>query len=408
MLTFTDRQFVREHFNDDLHRLLLSAHRYPGIQMPLVVEQIEAFRKVQTKIPSWFRFDLELPAPLSVEQASSERTARFKAGLFAGKTMADLSGGMGVDTFFFAERFEQVFYVEPNQDLVRLARRNFAVLGAVNIRCFQDKAADFLANYRGSFDFLYLDPSRRDDLNRRVFRLEDCQPNVLELKKNFLIKAGVMLLKTAPLLDLQQVVEELRMVTGVWVVSVDNECKEVLYRLESMVFGLPDKWERRYPIEAVCLGRETRIFRFTREEELAAVPEYSVPRKFLYEPDAAVLKAGAFKLFATRNGLAKLHPNTHLYTSEALAPGLPARSFAIEAVLPYQRKAVNALIPEGRANITVRNFPDPVAQVRKKLGLRDGGDWYLFGAIDTTDRPVLIACRQLLDKVDANSSSLHA
>ena len=175
--------------------------------------------------------------------------------------------------------------------------------------------------------------------------------------------------------------------------SVNRECKEVLYLLKPA--GLP---LAEIPIQAIVLGKNEHVFSFTYGEELAAEPDYAEPQSFLYEPDAALLKAGAFKSFATRFGLSKLHPNTHLYTSEHKVDGLPARVFSVEASIRYARKAVQSVLPEPRAQVATRNFPDSADRMRQKLGLRDGGDWYVFGVTDATDRKIVLACRHLLDK----------
>lgn len=389
MLNVVDRHFVQEHLNDDLHRLLLSAHRFPDVSVPAAVGQIEALRKVRSKIPAWFRFDLEFPPVLSVEQASSEQTAHFKANLFSGNKMADLTGGMGVDTFFFAQHFKQVTYLEQNPELADLARHNFGVLGATNIRVVAMLAEDFLNQNTDHFDLIYIDPARRGDRQQRVFRLEDCTPDIVQIKDSLLETADRVLLKTAPLLDLNLAVEQLQSVAHIWVVSVDNEVKEVLYLLDKSAPSIGD-----IPIEAVGLGEAPRFFSFTRLEEQAALPPYAAPQRYLYEPDAAVLKAGAFKSFARRFGLSKLHPNTHLYTSETFVPNVPGRSFTIETVLRYDRKAVQQAIPGKKANVAVRNFPDSAEQMRQKLGLMDGGELFLFGTTDLEERKILVLGRR--------------
>lgn len=393
MLTPADRQFIHDHLHDELHRLLLSAGRYPDVQVPVAVAQIEALRKVREKIPSWFRFDLTMPPVRSVEQASSEETARFKAGLFSGKTMADLTGGMGVDSWFFSRHFSQVVYVEQQLQLVEIARHNFDVLAARNINAIAADSEIFLKQTALHFDLIYLDPGRRHAQKGKVFQLADCLPNVLEIKTALLKKSKRVLLKTAPMLDILQAVHQLGLVSRIWVVSVAGECKEVLYLLEKNALPADE-----IPMEVVCLGGEAPGFQFTRAEEQAAQPAFSMPQQFVYEPDAAVLKAGAFKSFANRFGLAKLHPNTHLYTSVSFVPNVPGRAFSVEAVLKYDRKALRACIPEGQANLATRNFPDSVVQMRKKLGIRDGGEHYVFGVTDCTDRKILLVCRRMLDK----------
>jgi hypothetical protein len=384
------QQFIRAHADDDPHRLLLSAHRHPDVPMPYVVGQIEALRKVRDKIPTWHDPALRFPPLLSVEQASSERAARFKASLFSGKKMADLTGGMGVDAFFWAKKFERVTYVEQNAALAELAQHNFAALDATNLDCTCATAEDFLKN-GAHFDLLYLDPARRDAQQRKVFRLEDCQPDVLALRDLLLARAPQVLLKTAPLLDLKLATRQLGCVRHIWVLSIDNECKEVLYLLEK---NLPTGHSPT--LTAACLnGPAEQFFDFDWPEEQAAQAAFSTALDYLYEPDAAVLKAGALKTFAQRFGLSKLHANTQLYTSERLVEGLPARRFRIEAVCKYERRAVQQAVPSGKANVATRNFPDSVAQIRQKLGLADGGDCYLFAATDADNRKVILVCQKV-------------
>ncbi len=384
------QQFIREHLDADPERLLLAAHRYPQVPMPYVAGQLRALRKVRDKIPAWYDPALHFPPALSIEQASSERTARFKAGLFSGRRMADLTGGLGVDAWAWAASFDRVSYVEQNPALVDTARHNFNVLGINNIACIADTAEAFLAAQTEPFDLLYLDPARRDDRQRKVYRLEDSQPDVLALHATLLAHAPQVLVKTAPLLDLKLAVRQLLTVARIWVVSVDNECKEVLYLLQRSAPPAD-----AVPITAVALGKGTQEFRFTWQEEQQAVAPFSAPQRYLYEPDAAVLKAGAFRSFARRFGLSKLHPNTHLYTSGQLHREAPGRCFALDQVCRYDRKSVRAAVPEGRATIAVRNFPDAAEKVRRTLGLVDGGETYLFAATTLHDKKEILVGRKI-------------
>lgn len=341
---------------------------------------------------------MAFPFGLSLEQASSETTARFKAGLFSGKTMADLTGGMGVDTFFFSRQFESVVYVEQNAVLLEATRRNFNRLGVRNTEFEHQTAEDFLAHTSNTFDLIYLDPARRNEHKGKVFQLADCTPDVLKIKDLLLEKSPRVLLKAAPLLDLKLAAAQLGQVTHIWVVAAAGDCREVLYLLERN--PMPTE---RIPITAVSLESKaleledvepTSTFEFSWEEEQQAAPPYSAPLQFLYEPNPAILKAGAFRSFAHRFGLAKLHANTHLYTSMAHLPEAPARIFAIEQVCKYDRKAVLPYVPTGKANIACRNFPDNPAQVRSKLGLVDGGDHYLFAATDVEGKKVVMVCKK--------------
>lgn len=384
--------FIWQHRDDDPRRLALAAPRHPDLPMPFVAAQVAALQKIRAKIPAWHRQGLVFPLAVSVEQASSEATARFKAGLFSGKKLADLTGGLGVDVFFLAQQFESAIYVEQNADLLAAVRQNFAQLGAANVRFEQAEASQFLQSTAENFDLIYLDPARRDGAGGRVFRLEDCSPNVLAIKDLMLEKSPRALLKTAPMLDLRLAAEQLRNVARIWVVAHEGDCREVLYLLEHAAPPVPD-----IPIAAVSLaadGSVAQAFEFSFAEEQAAETECAAPRQYLYEPNPAVLKAGAFRTFARRFGLQKLHANTHLYTSENPMPDAPARIFRIENVCKYDRKTVLAALPEARANVSARNFPDGAEAVRKKLGLRDGGNAYLFAATIAGGEKAILICRK--------------
>lgn len=378
--------FIAEHLNDPHpERLLLSAARFPGVPVAEAVTQIQALQKLRDKAPFWFNTTLRFPPRLSIEQASSGVTAAFKASLVQGETMADLTGGLGIDTHAFSQCFENVVYLDQNPQLVDLARHNFAVLGANNVEVLEGEAGAFLEKNTRHFDLIYLDPARRNTRGGRVFRLEDCTPDVLNLRSKLLASANKVLLKTAPMLDITLALRQLEFVQKVWVVSVDDEVKELLFLLENKT-GFGDKT----PIEAVNLGKSPFHFVFSKEEEQESAAELSESLTYLYEPPASLFKAGAFHTFAARYGLKKLHAHTHLYTTETLNPEVPGRIFRIQAVTKYDKKAVAVIIPDGQANVAVRNFPDSAESVRKKLGLKDGGDVYLFAVTTAEGKKILI------------------
>lgn len=386
------QNFIWTHRLDDPKQIALSGKKFPDIPIAYVAGQIDFLQKIRKKVPSWYQAGLEFPASISVEQASSEATARFKASIAEGESMADLTGGLGVDSFFFSRKLSSVTYVEPNSDLLHVTEHNFQTLGADNVRFVQATAEDFLQNTEEKFDLIYLDPSRRHGQKGKVFQLQDCSPNILDIKQLALERAPRILLKTAPLLDISLAARQLGSVQEIWVVASGDECREVLYMLERT----PVAFEN-IRMHAVNLLRDGEIqdFECSPGEEQQAVADYSLPLQFLYEPNPAVLKAGAFRSFATRYGLKKLHPHTHLYTSEQLVPDVPGRSFAVVNVCKYEKKAVQALIPEGKGNVSTRNFPENAEAVRKKLGLTDGGDFYLFAVTDATDKKVVIICRKI-------------
>jgi hypothetical protein len=259
-------------------------------------------------------------------------------------------------------------------------------------------AEDFLERTNEVFDLIYLDPARRDERKGKVFQLADCSPNILEIKDLILKKAPKALIKTAPLLDLRLAANQLEQVSKIWVVASDGDCREVLYLLERESPPLTEISIQAVSLESRSKGfdqpSEPQIFTFTWAEEQQAEAPFSTAQNFLYEPNPAVLKAGAFRAFGQRFGLNKLHANTHLYTSMELNPDLPARSFQIEQVCKYDKKAVAAAVPGGKANIACRNFPDNPEQVRRKLGLADGGEVYLFAATDIEDKKVILVCKK--------------
>jgi hypothetical protein len=384
-------EFIWQHREEDPRQLALSGKKYPGLPMAEVASQVQALQKIRHKIPGWYRQGMYFPFPLSVEQASSEATARFKAGLFEVEKMADLTGGMGVDASFFARKAQSLTYVEQNAELLKATRHNFQILDIAGVDWYGGTAESFLATHPGGLDLIYLDPARRHDAKGKVFQLSDCTPDVLQLKSLLLQKARRVLLKTAPLLDLKEAARQLGQVAGIWVVAAQGECREVLYLLEPQA----PLWET-VPIQAVHLQESGMAsFTFHWQEEQEAMAVLSLPLKYLYEPNPAILKAGAFKSFGLRYGLSKLHAHTHLYTSEQLVDHVPARRFVIEQICRYDRKAVQAAVPDGKAHITCRNFPDTPDLVRKKLGLQDGGEVYLFAATDVEQQKVVMVGRKV-------------
>ncbi|UYZ62853.1 class I SAM-dependent methyltransferase [Hymenobacter weizhouensis] len=386
------RQYVAEHLHDDPAQLALQARRYPGLPVPDLVRQIQARQKARTKLPAWAdNPDLVFPPALSVEQASSARTAEFKAMLVQGQRLADLTGGFGVDTAHFAARVPEVHYVERNAALAEVVGFNLQQLGIDNVQLHTQDAVQFLRSTPGTFDWLYLDPARRDTAARKIFRLQDCEPDVLRLLPLLLHKGRSVLLKTSPMLDIEQAVQELRHVRRLWVVAADNECKEVLYELGQEAAVDPE----RYCVNLLRDGSQQE-FRLNRAREARAVPRYAEPQQYLYEPNVAVLKAGGFRSIGTAFELLKLHQHSHLYTSDTLRPEFPGRIFRIRAVEKYDGIALRAhLGPEARAHVTTRNFPDTVAEFRHRTGIREGGELYLFATTNLEGKLIVLVCEKI-------------
>lgn len=391
-LPAASRQYVAKHLHDDPAQLALQARRHPGLPVPELVRQIQARQKARLKVPAWAdNPDLIFPPALSVEQASSARTAEFKASLVSGQRLVDLTGGFGVDVSCFAERIPEVHYVERNAALADVVRFNLTQLGVTNVHFHAVDAVNFLRNTPDTFDWIYLDPARRDTAARKIFRLQDCEPDVLRLLPLLLHKGRRVLLKTSPMLDIEQAILELRQVRRLWVVAVDNECKEVLYELGPEPAIDPE----RHTVNLLRTGQQQE-FRLNRARESRAVSRYAEPRQYLYEPNVAILKAGGFRSIGTAFELLKLHQHSHLYTSDTLHPDFPGRVFRIRATEKYDGPALRAhLGPEARAHVTTRNFPDTVAEFRHRTGIREGGDLYLFATTNLEGKLMVLVTEKL-------------
>ena len=372
----TTRQFIREHLNDDVPTLALKKAPV-GIDFSLALRQIEARQLLQKKVPSWSQNDeLLFPVRLSIEQCSSEATAHYKADLLQGDSFADLTGGLGIDTFFIAQHFTKADYVERQSELCELARHNFEVLGA-NIEVHNATAEDYL-NHCSSVDCLYLDPARRDAYGRKTVGIGDCTPNVAELQNLLLQRARRVMIKLSPMLDISKALEELHCVSDVHVVAVNNECKELIFILERGFSNNP-------VLHCVTFEQE-------HDCPLRLADE---PLRYLYEPNAAVMKAGAYKWVSECFDVLKLHKNSHLYTSDTLILDFAGRIFEVEDWADYNKKVKSTLLAGvDKANLAVRNFPLSVDELRKALKITEGGEVYLFATTLRDGRKVMIKTRK--------------
>ena len=380
-LSTTEKDFIRQHLTSDVRQLVLRPHP-ASVDVRRAAAQIAARQKARDKLPAWYAHeDLLFPPALSVEQASSEQTAHYKASLISGARLFDLTGGMGVDAWAFAQRVGQVTCVERHPELAQLAAHNLPLLGTANVTVLTGDGLMAVDQVTESIDWIYLDPHRRDGQGGRVVQLADCEPDVsrVDVLGKLLAKADRILLKTSPMIDIDATIRQLtavvtRAATTVHVVAVQGEVKEVLFTV-----GRPENTESVININAVnLLADKALVFSFSRDEERIADVLFGNPRAYLYEPNAAVLKAGAFRLVGSRYGLAKLSPNSHLYTSDNYRGDFPGRAFVLEHVIKPDRTTLRALLPTMKANLTVRNFPQSVAELRKKLNLYEGGHVYIF------------------------------
>lgn len=486
-------RFVRDHADDDVSELLLSAGRYPDVDVKTAAVQIRARARIKDKLPSWHRKErLFYPSVLSVEQCSSEPTARYKQQLVRDNdVLCDLTGGLGVDAFFFSQKMRRVIYVEKNEAYCEAARYNMPLLGADGIDIIQDDAVEMVMQKKlpavvaagisrgiaphvaaagknvrvgdpriNDANVFYIDPSRRGAGDKRTFALRDCEPDLTMLMPILLENGRKVIAKLSPMLDITAVLSQLSAVREVHILSVKNECKELL-----IVAEMPDRQEDGFPPygsgadmqttlstdiradrtigyrsnpQIFCINFSTsalasatitstftsstatssalasassvafsatglvQTFQYTLHEEQQAVAPFAAALgRYLYEPNASVLKAGAFKTVAVRFGLDKLHADSHLYTSGRLLNMFPGRCFEIEEIIPFSSrvaKRLSADIPQ--ANIAVRNFPLSVDELRKRTHIADGSDIYLFATTLADNQKVLVKCSRVVYPAD--------
>ncbi|MES2519961.1 MAG: SAM-dependent methyltransferase [Bacteroidota bacterium] len=384
-----EKDFIKAHQNDEVTTLLLQAKKYPNLNIPNLVLQIKARQKAKVKLPEWSENEgIVFPKILSVEQCSSEITAKFKASLVDGETLIDLTGGMGVDIAYMSKNFKKAFYNEQNTDLLDITKYNFEQLSIENVDFIAGNSVENIEKLNTHFSWIYLDPHRRDDTGSKVVRLQDCEPNILSIKDLLFEKTDNILLKASPMLDIDLAISDLGNVSHVYVVAVENEVKEVLFHLQRN-----EVHEARLHAINLTKNHQNELI-FTKSQEKNATIKLGSPQQFLYEPNAAILKTGAFRFIAQHFDLQKIAPHSHLYTSEELVESFQGRSFKIVAVCKLDKKEISKHLTENKANITIRNFPLTVKQIRDKLKLSEGGNEYLFATTDAQNQKIVIICRR--------------
>jgi 16S rRNA G966 N2-methylase RsmD len=386
------QEYIREKENFNARDIVLRDKSVLGIPAAQLFEQIASRKKSKEKLPLLYNTPgIIFCPPDKLEQSSSEATGRYKADMIAeflkkgSSRVADLTGGFGVDSFFISQRISALHYVEPSESLLEIARHNHRLLGADNIRYYLETAEEFLKRANESVDLVYLDPSRRSG-DRKVNSLDASHPDVLRLKQAVFEKTTLMFVKASPLLDIHAGISQLGDVRKVFVISVHNECKEILFLCEK-------KFSGSQSIEAINLADVIERFEFSVSDERQQSVVFSDPLQFLYEPNASILKAGAFKLVASRFDVRKIAANTHLYTSDTYVPTFPGRKFRVETLVKSDRSEMRRNFPGGKANVTTRNYPLTADQLKKKMGLKDGGERFLFGFSGTEKKFLAVANR---------------
>ena len=380
-------RFIYENLTADPAKLLLAAKKYPTLDMHFIADQILAKRQIREKLPEWHGHELTvLPSRLAAEQCSSYLTAAYKQRLIKGDTVCDLTGGLGVDSYYISQVTRKSYYIERFPEYCQAARHNFEVLGAKHIEVINGDSRNLDIP---DVDTVYLDPARRGDANKRLFDLHDCEPDIVAMKEILLKKAERVIVKISPMADISRTLSLLPETSEIHVLSVKNECKELLFVLDR-------EESRTESVSIFCInylndGSES-AFTYSLEEEQQATPRMATAiGRYLYEPNASVLKAGAFKTVAERFSLEKLQVNSHLYTSDSFLPEFPGRGFEVTDILEFTSKlskTIGSMIP--KANITVRNFPVSVEELRKKTKIKEGGDIYLFATTLGKDQKVII------------------
>jgi len=386
------QEFIQKNLKSDLSKLILKGSPFKNVSIQELAIQIETKRKAEKKIPTWFTAEeIIYPKSLNLEQTSSETTARYKAGLVEGESLIDLTGGFGIDSYFFAEKFNKTIHCEINTALSEIAAHNFQQLNNRNTEFYQGSGIDFLKQNNQIFDWSYIDPSRRDEDGSKVFRLADCEPDILS-HLDLLLKHSKngILMKTSPLLDLSLGLEELNhRVSKIEIVAVNNEVKELLW------FIPPEENLGDLPIKTINFTNtgSSQVFEANFHKEQVAEAGFSKPLAYLYEPNSAILKSGFFNSLAEKLNIFKLAAHSHLYTS-AEKIEFPGRSFKVKQTLAFQKKNFKKL-GITKANITTRNFPMSVEEIRKKLKIKDGGNDYLFFTTNAENEKLVVICEKI-------------
>jgi 16S rRNA G966 N2-methylase RsmD len=381
------QEFINSNVNADVAKLALQKNKFPNTDWTFILNQIAAKQKAKTKLPSWFNTNnIIYPSKISVEQTSSEKTAEYKSGLISGAKLIDLTGGFGVDDFYFAKQVNQVIHCEINLALSKIVAYNLEQLNVENIKCIAGDSTQILKDLNQKHDWIYIDPSRRNDAKGKVFMLRDCLPNVPDLLDYYFEYAPNIMIKTAPILDISAGLSELENVKAIHIIALDNEVKELLWILEKNYLGT-------IQIETCNLSKD-QSEQFAFEYGKPSVSEYSLPKKYLFEPNAAIMKSGGFDEITSQFKVEKLHQHSHLYTSDELLD-FPGRIFEIENCIEYNKANIKLFLEGKKANITTRNFPETVENIRKKWKIKDGGNLYSFFTTDENNDKIVLLCSKL-------------
>lgn len=380
------KDYIKKHAEEDVRQLALRGTKDSEVDLTFALEQIAGRQKAKMKIPSWAETEgIIYPPHLSMEQCSSEQTARNKASIVGeGTLVVDLTAGFGVDLAFISQGFKKAVHVEQQPQLCAISSENYKVLGLNHVEVVCGDGIDYLHQLDHA-DLIFLDPARRDEHGGRTYGIADCTPNVLEIRDELLEKADRVMLKLSPMLDWRKAVEDLGNVSEVHIVSVDNECKELLLMMK----------KEEKSLKVVCVNNES-VFEVGTFRPPLTPSSLGGERRYLFEPNASVMKAGCFDELQSRFSVMQLNKNSHLFVSDKDVDDFPGRRFIIERTTSMNKHDLKAALEDiSKANITVRNFPMSVAELRKRLKLKEGGGVFIFATTVEGEGHQLFICRKI-------------
>lgn len=369
------QDFLQKHLHDDLHEFLLKKSPFADVTVQELAQQIKGKRIAQKKFPFLLKQGIVFPPQLNVEQSSSEITAEYKARNCSGTSFLDLTAGFGIDAYFISQHFSEITLVEENENLLETVTHNWKILGK-KAKFVPHSLEDFLQNNTETFDVIYLDPARRDLNKNKVFLLEDLSPNILKIQEQLLEIGNLVIIKLSPLIDLNYLVKEIHHLQIIEILAVKNDVKEVVLYLSKV---------KKSPLMCSCINLETDepIFEVSLEKKSSEEVIYTDAEDYIFIPSNAVLKSGFFKEISSQYHLKKLHPNTHLYTSNRKLSEFPGR------VLKVQEIRAKDLKKGEQYNIISKNYPLKPEQIKKKYGIMDGGSQYLIFTVSKKGKIIL-------------------
>lgn len=381
------QSFIEENLQTSVSKLALQKNPFPEVSWIEILNQISCKSRIKEKLPTFFNTKKILyPNKISLEQTSSEQTANYKSQLIFGTSLIDLTGGFGVDDFYFSKKVDEIIHCEINEELSKIVNHNFNELCVKNIKFILGDSYEILQSLHQQFDWIYIDPSRRNDAKGKVFMLKDCLPNVPDLLDTYLEYSNNILIKTAPILDISAGLSELKNVKEIHIVALENEVKELLWIIEK-------NHPKSVEIKTINYTREsTENFNFKYNQEI--YPKFSLPKKYLYEPNNAIMKSGGFNQICAAYPVEKLQQHSHIYTSNFQIE-FPGRVFEIENCFTYSKSEMKKNLENTKANITTRNFPETVETIRKKWKIKDGGNRYCFFTTDMNNNKIVLLCKKL-------------